>query len=107
MIEDQFEYGPIAKGIFTALLWMTVLVAFAYPKALFIYIPFLQFLASGLKPLLIKTGLYHLYSDANHKEEERRWRKITEQRCAKVEKEKRNAKYKYRLHNDNSLPRNW
>jgi len=103
MVEDQFEYGPVARGIFYGLVSLTILVGLLGTGPLLFYILFLQFLAMGLKPFLIKTGLYQIYM----KVADRRWRKITAQRCMEVENEKRKAKYKYRRRNDDSLPRNW
>lgn len=61
MNKSDFDYGPIAIGIFKALLWLTLVVVAINVYLLVIYVPFLLFLAFGLKPFLIKTGLAATY----------------------------------------------
>ena len=61
MSQSSFEYGVIARGIFTAMIWLVVLITFTSPVLLIIYLPFLLFVGLGLKPLLIKTGLASQY----------------------------------------------
>ncbi len=57
----DFKYGPIAIGIYRAMLWLTILIAFVAFKFLVYYVPLLLFLGLGLRPFLLKTGLYSVY----------------------------------------------
>jgi hypothetical protein len=58
---SNFEYGPLASGIYIAMLWFTLIVAVIDPYLLKYYAPLLLFLGLGLKPFLIKTGLAAKY----------------------------------------------
>lgn len=61
MQKIEIEFGPVARGIYSALLWLTILVAIFLLPLLPYYLAFLLFLAIGLKPFLIQTKLYHLF----------------------------------------------
>lgn len=58
MGKQNFTYGPIAIGIYKAMIWLVVLITFTAPWLLIFYIPLLLFLGFGLRPFLISTGLY-------------------------------------------------
>lgn len=58
---NNFEYGPIARGIYTAMLWLVWLVPFVFPEYFFFYLLLLIFLGLGLRPLLLKTGIYSIF----------------------------------------------
>jgi len=59
--KSTFEYSPLAKGTYTAMLWFTLVVLAINPFLLIIYMPLLLFLGLGLKPFLIQTGLAEKY----------------------------------------------
>jgi len=59
--KSTFEYSPLAKGIYTAMLWFTLVVLVINPFLLMVYGPILLFLGLGLKPFLIQTGLAEKY----------------------------------------------
>ena len=61
MNNSSFEYGPLTRGIYIALLWFTLIVAVINPYLLLFYVPLLLFLGLGLKSFLIKTGLAAKY----------------------------------------------
>jgi len=61
IMHRNFEYGPIARGIYTVMLWCVWIFVFTAPIYLVYYIPLLIFLGIGLKPFLIQTGLASLY----------------------------------------------
>jgi len=67
----DFEYGPVARGIFIAMIWLVVLIALTTPFLLVIYLPFLIFLGLGLKPFLISTGLARQYQAFSAKRSDR------------------------------------
>ena len=111
MTEPEFQYGPVAKAIYIALLWFTVVFAFIpdYAHLLFYYIPFLIFLGIGLRPLLVHTGLYRHFSQLNHKLDEARYAELSDKRRKEIEKADRIARYKnqHQRHRDKDLPPNW
>ena len=55
--DEYFEWGPLAKGAYMMLLWVTILVALLFREHLYWYVPMLIFLGVGLKTLLVRTGL--------------------------------------------------
>lgn len=104
---SDFEYGSLAKGIFTALCWFVFLILFFVPQWFFYYLLFLAFLGFGLKPLLIKSGIYRAYSGAMFSLSERWHRKEVEKRRAEVRNEERSKRYKHTHEKDPRLPKNW
>ena len=71
MRKSSFEYGPLALGIFQAMLWLVVLITFTVPTVLIYYIPLLLFLGLGLRPFLISTGLHQRFQHFSGKHDER------------------------------------
>ncbi len=107
MSMDNFEYSPLAKGIFTALCWLTFLVLALLTKWLHYYLALLAFLGFGLKPLLIKTGIYRAYSGAMFSVSERWNRKEVAKRREQLRQEERSRRYKHSRVKDPRLPKNW
>ena len=92
MHDNGFEYGPLARGIFTGLLWLTVLIGFVAPNLLVYYLPLLLFLAFGFKTLLQKTGLYEWYLHFSEVKNERLWKCKTDERRRQVERQERDRR---------------
>jgi hypothetical protein len=107
MTEEKFEWGPLSRGIYTAMLWFTVLLGWVAADWLVYYVPLLIFLGLGLRPLLEITGLYVLFSGLLNKVDAARWTKITEKRRLQIERKTRDKKYKDRRTKDPRLPPNW
>jgi len=107
MAERKFEYGPIARGIYIALLWLVVLTAVAFPELLLWHLLLVLFLGLGLRPLLEKTGLYALYAHVAVSFVERRNRKFVETRRREIERKRRREMYRRFGHDDPRLPKNW
>ena len=59
--ERPFEYGPIARGTYHALLALMLVVPIAYPGYTAHYFWLLVFLGLGLRPVLEVTGLWRLF----------------------------------------------
>jgi len=74
--KPTFEYGPIARGSYHAMLWSTLLVGLFIPRYVFTYILFLIFLGIGLRPLLIATGLYQHFQEHSANRDDRINQKI-------------------------------
>lgn len=71
MRNSSFEYGAFAIGVYRALLWLVVLIAFTVPNVLIYYIPLMLFLGLGLRPFLISTGLYQIFQAFSAERDER------------------------------------
>ncbi|MDM3872514.1 hypothetical protein QSV34_14270 [Porticoccus sp. W117] len=107
MREQKFEYGPISRGCYVALLWLTVFFAFTDPKKLPAHIGVLLFLGLGLRPLLECTGLCDLWQQFRGAVNDRRYRKISQKKRVEVERKDRNKRYKRARFKDPRLPKNW
>ena len=107
MAEKQFEYGPLARGIYIALLWFTILIAWVAPAWLYHYVALLIFLGLGLRPLLEWSGLAHRFQ--SHAAEFENWRhgKRERKRRLEVAIRERGRKYRYTHYRDPRLPPNW
>ena len=71
MQRETFEYGALTQGIFIVMLWGVWIFVFVAPFFLVYYVPLLLFLGVGLKPLLIKTGIFSIYQNYLSKRDER------------------------------------
>ena len=106
-MRSTFEWGPLARGVYTALLCSTILVSWIFPEYLVRYILMLIFLGVLLRPLLERSGLYDLYLRITYKLSEKRWRKVNERRRLEVYIAERDKKYRARRTRDPKLPKNW
>jgi hypothetical protein len=61
MTKNNFEYNLFARGIYITMLWGTWGVVFVVPTYLVYYVTLLVFLGIGLKPFILRTGIYDLY----------------------------------------------
>jgi hypothetical protein len=104
---DSFEYGIAARATFIGLLWLTVLIGFTAPNLLPWHIGLLLFLAFGLKPLLLKTGLYHGWLRFLVKSEQVRYAKFDAAAAEKVERRRRDDKLRKARKQSTELPPNW
>lgn len=106
-MHSTFEWGPLARGVYTAMLCLTFLVSWIFPEYLVRYILLLIFLGLLLRPLLERSGLYGLYLRIACKLSEKRWRKVNERRRLEVYLAERDKKYRARRTRDPKLPKNW
>lgn len=107
MQEPEFYWGTFARAIFIAMLWFSVVIAWVKPQWLAFYMPALVFLALGLRPLLVKTGLYRVCMVLLEEVDDRRWKKRNEIRRREVDLKERDKRYRHRRERDPRLPRNW
>ena len=56
-----FEYGPVARGVYIALLWCALPLGFSAPLWVLPYVLALAFLGLYLRDLLVWSGLYGLF----------------------------------------------
>ncbi len=107
MREPKFEWGPLPRGIYIGMLWFTIVIGWHFTNLLIYYIPLLIFLGIGLRPLLEITKLYDLFASLSEKIDEKRWKKVNEQRRSEVQRLERNKKYKNMRYKDPKLPKDW
>jgi len=58
---NSFSYSPFIVGLYKALLWCTLLVAFVAPNWVLYYFVCLVLVGLFLKPILIKLGVSGLF----------------------------------------------
>lgn len=107
MAEKQFEYGPLARGAYLALIYFALLVGWVAPGWLFHYAAFLMFLGLGLRPLLEWTGLAQRFQSTMADIEERWHRKREFRRRLEIDRRERDKKYRCSHYRDPRLPPNW
>lgn len=107
MYDDQFRWGPLARGAYIAMLWLTILVGWHYSHLLGWYVALLIFLGLVLRPLLIATGLAQYLADVRESMLESHWEKRNERRRMEITRSERDKQYRYRRTKDPRLPRNW
>lgn len=110
---SELNFGPVARGIYIALLWATLLVAVLVmkgllsPRALLAYAGLLMFLGLGLRPLLQRSGLHAWYQHTRVHIREQLDQKYNETRGRQVDQSRRNARLRNARRRDPRLPKNW
>lgn len=105
--DKSFEYGPLSRGVYIALLWFIPLFLWHYPQWLWHYVTLLTFLGLGLRPLLEWTGLAGGFGDRMARLDARLHRRSLEKRRLQLERRERDKQYRYRHRRDPRLPPNW
>ncbi len=106
-MKRDFEYGPVARGIFIALVSLTPVLPFVHPGYLAPYLLLLLFLGLGLRPLLQWTGLYTLFGYTRADLQQGMDRKFVERRQTHVDLHARVKRFRHSRYRDPRLPRNW
>jgi len=110
---DEFEFGPLARGIFMALMWGTLPMAVLAGKGMvapiwfLLYAGGLVFLALGLKPLLVRTGWLGLLRQVQVELEDRYYADFEAERRQEVDRRQRDQKLRRQRYRDPKLPPNW
>ncbi|MDX1735489.1 MAG: hypothetical protein R3228_14035 [Halioglobus sp.] len=107
MRTGNFSWGPLARGLYTALLWCTIIIGWHYPGLLVYYVALMIFLGLGLRPLLEFTGLDAYLSRHLDRFEERRWKSVTRRKRLEVALGERDKSYRHTHRRDPRLPKNW
>lgn len=105
--EPQFEYGPLARGSYHAMLALVLVIPVYFPAYALYYIGFVAFLGLGLRPLLERTGLYRLMSSLLVKVSSRHYRNFDARRQREIDQKMRDAKYRGGHKRNPKLPKNW
>lgn len=107
MKDHQFEYNLLARAIYMALLWMTLLISWVYPEHLLAYVLLMLFLGLGLRPLLEKTGLASSLQAIWYRLIDRREKKSREEKDRQLQRKIRDDQYRRSRIRDKRLPKNW
>ena len=106
-MRHELEYGPVAKGIFAALIAFFPVFAMVWPQHSGAYVFFLLFLLLGLRPLVVKSGLYRLWNDGRAGVEHQWDKKFLEQRAAQIDRKVKSEHYHKSRYRDPRLPKRW
>jgi hypothetical protein len=107
MKTPAYEYGPVSRGIYIALIWLTLPVMFLGLKQFIAYAVFLIFLTFALRPLLEVSGLIGVYQSLVSARRDRINKRLSTKRFIEIDKRERILKHKRSRIKDPSLPRNW
>ncbi len=107
MDKHKFEYGPLARGTFIALVALSTLVPLISWRYTGYYLAFLIFLAVGLRPLLESSGIYDLYQQLTIAARSKLDKGFLERRSAEIERKARDRKYQQWRRKDPRLPKDW
>jgi len=103
----RFEYGPLPRGTFIALICLLPVSMVLSPYWLAWHLLLVLFLGIGLRPLLEWSGLYTVYASVSAAWQERWGRGFTARRRREVERKQRRLRYKRFGPEDPRLPRKW
>ena len=107
LVNREFEFGPVAKGAYIALISAIALIPLIAPQYFFHYIIFLAFLGFGLRTFLVKTGLYNLWNRIGASGQSKWDRKYLEKRAKDIDTKIELEKYRKSRVRDPRLPKNW
>jgi len=107
MNPSDFEFGPVARGIYLAMLWLIPVVALIFSSYFLAYMALLLFLGLFLKSIIRKSGidsfLWHLFITVDDKIHA----KLIRKRIQNIEMKQRDEKYRRWRRKNPKLPRNW
>jgi len=106
-MDREFEYGPIARGVYIALVSLIAVVPLYAPQYFLYYLILIVFLGFGLRPFLVKTGLFNLWNGIGLALLSKWDKKFMEKRASKIHREIELKKYKHSRARDPRLPKNW
>jgi len=112
-VQDDFHYGPLARGAYIALLWSTAILGFVGADAdwarqyLRWHLLLLVFLGLGLKPFLLRAGIYRLWQGWTAELQQRRNAGHHAAAARKVDRSRRDQKLRSTRLRDPKLPPRW
>ena len=106
-MDKEFEFGPFARGMYIALISVAALVPLTAPHYFFHYVAFLAFLAFGLRPFLVKTGLFSLWNSIANIVQSKWDKNYLEKHAKEIDKKAALEKYRKSRVRDFRLPKNW
>lgn len=107
MREREFEFGPLSRGTYIALISLLPLVPFVKEGLVLHYIAFLVALGFGTRPLLERTGLYRTWTTIEGNLMERWDNKYLARRRREIDRKVRDDSCRKSRYRDPKLPKNW
>lgn len=105
-MNQHFEFGPTARGIYIALISVASLVPLVSPTYFIHYVIFLIFVGFGLGPFFVKTGLFGLWNNICTRVREKWDRKYLAKRASEIDRRVELEKYRKSRYRDPRLPKN-
>lgn len=105
--ESEFEFGPVARGVYIALISTAVPLSFVVRELFLYYVFFLLFLGFGLRPFLERSGIFRYWSALRVTVEDKWDKKYLEKRSREIDRKARDEKYRKSRVRDPKLPKNW
>ena len=93
-MDEDIQYGPLARGIYIGLLWLTVLLAFTAPFLVPLHVGLLLFLGLGLEPFLKRTGLLRVWRSLMADLQKKRHADHHAEAARHVERKRRDEKHR-------------
>jgi hypothetical protein len=112
-MDEEITFGPLAQGIYKALLWATLplaVVSGSIPSARWVlpyHVALIVFLGLGLKPFLRHTGLYRLWMILMAEAQQKRHASHHAEAARRVERKIRDEKLRKSRVRDPRLPKRW
>ena len=106
-MDEDFQYGLVSRSIFVGLCWLSPLLGFTAPHLLPWLLGLLLFLGLVLKPLLIKTGLRRAWLAWRADAQKRRHASHHEEAARRVERKRRDDRFRKARQRDPNLPPGW
>ena len=103
----QFEYSTLVSGSYRGMLCLIPLILLIGINIFLVYCGLMLFLGFGLRPLLEKTGLYRQVSHYFLVAQEKSSAKFMEKRAVRIDRKRRDDKYRRRRVKHPGLPKNW
>ena len=107
MTSPRFEYGPFARGLYMAMLGVTVFMPIFGWEYFVKYLLLLLFLGLFLRPLLQITGLYKFLQHFSIVVGEQSDKKFLEKRRSEIDTKNRRETERKRRVKDPELPPGW
>ena len=106
-MSNELEFGPVARGVYIALISVAPIVPLVAPGYFLHYVIFLVFLGFGLRTFLVKTGLFNLWNSIGASLRSKWDNKYLEKRAREIDTKIELEKYRKSRVRDPKLPKNW
>lgn len=107
MNPSDFEYGPIARGSYIAMISVVPVVSLYFPPLFLPYVGLVLLIGLFLKSIIRRSGIDSLLWRIFVSLDDKIHAKLMRKKIQDVEMNRRNEKYRRRHRKDSSLPKNW
>ena len=112
-MDDEITFGPLARGVYIALVWLTALLCAVAADAAWArawlpwHILLIVFLGLGFKPFLRRTGLHRRWQWLMAEAQKRRHADHHAEAARQVERKRRDEKHRKTRVRHSDLPPRW